>query len=120
MSREIIERGGEKFIVLPLLEFEHLVDDSEMLDDIRSFDEAISKSKNEERMPASLVHELVAGANAIRVYRNYRGMTQLELAEKAGIARAYLAQLETGKKQGSVGSLKAIAVALGLDLDDII
>lgn len=54
------------------------------------------------------------------IYRKYRKMTQVQLAEKAGIARAYLAQLETGKKQGSVEVLKKIASTLNLDLDDIV
>ena len=120
MRREIIERGGEKFVVLPLIEFEHLQDDAEMLEDILAYQEAKKRTENEESFPSSVVHPLIDGENPIKIYRKYRKMTQVQLAEKAGIARAYLAQLETGKKQGSVAVLKSVAAALDLELDDIV
>ena len=47
-------------------------------------------------------------------------MTQKELAHKAGISPEYVSQIEGGKKQGSIDTLKAIAEALSLDLDDLV
>jgi len=91
--------------------------ETETLDDIRAYDAA--KSRNEEMFPSEIVDRLVAGESPIRVFREYRGLTQEQLATAAKIARAYLAEIESGRKQGSVAVLKAVAIALKLDLDDI-
>jgi mRNA interferase RelE/StbE len=46
-------------------------------------------------------------------------LTQAALAEKAGVNRVSIAEIETGRKQGSVASLRALADALGVTLDDL-
>jgi len=117
MKTEIIERKGRRFAVVPLTDFEQLVDNTEMLEDIRAYDAA--KARKEEAFPAEVAHRLVAGENPIRVFREHRSLTQKQLAKTAKIARPYLAEIETGKKQGSVEVLRRIARALKLELDDI-
>jgi DNA-binding XRE family transcriptional regulator len=117
MKTEIIERRGKSFAVVPLKEFERLRHDAQMLDDIRAYDTA--KSRREETFPADVADRLVEGENPIRVFRQYRGLTQEQLAKTARVARAYVAQLETGKKQGSVAVLRSIAEVLRVELDDI-
>jgi DNA-binding XRE family transcriptional regulator len=117
MKAQIIEKKGRRFAVVPLKDFEQLKHDAEMLDDIRAYDAA--RTRNEEAFPAEVARRLVAGENPIRVFRDYRGLTQEQLAKSAKIARAYLAQIEAGRKEGSVSVLRAIAAALKLDLDDI-
>lgn len=117
MKTEIIERKGKRFAVVPLTEFEQLVRDAEMLEDVRAYDAA--KSRKEEVFPAAVADRLVGGANPIRVFREYRGLTQEVLAKAARIARPYLAELESGRKQGSVAVLRTIARALKVELDDI-
>jgi len=91
--------------------------DAEMLDDVRAYDAA--KARNEETFPSEVVKRLVARESPIRVFREHRGMTQGQLATSAKIARAYLAEIEASRKQGSISGLGAIAAALKLDLDDI-
>jgi transcriptional regulator with XRE-family HTH domain len=36
------------------------------------------------------------------------------------MARAYLSEIETGKKPGSVAALKRLAKVLGVDIDDLV
>jgi DNA-binding XRE family transcriptional regulator len=117
MKTEIIERKGKRFAVVPLKDFERLRHDAEMLEDIRAFDAA--KSRKEESFPAEVADRLIDGQSPIRVFREYRGLTQEQLAKAADIARPYLTELESGKKEGSVSVLKKIAAALKLELDDI-
>jgi len=117
VKTEIIDRKGKQFALVPLKDFEQLKHDAEMLDDIRAYDAA--KSRNEEAFPREVAARLVAGENPIRVFRQHRGLTQESLAKSAEIARAYLAEFETGKKQGSVAVLRNIAGALNVELDDI-
>lgn len=54
--------------------------------------------------------------NSLKIIRKYRGMTQGDLAEAAGISRPYLTEIETGRKDGSIRAMKAIAAALRVDL----
>jgi DNA-binding XRE family transcriptional regulator len=117
MKTEIIQRKGGQFAVVPLKDFEQLVQDAAMLDDIRAYDAA--KARKDEAFPFEVAERLVNGENPIRVFREYRGLTQRQLAKSAKIARPYLAEIETGRKQGSVTVLRAIAAGLKLELDDI-
>jgi DNA-binding XRE family transcriptional regulator len=117
MKTEIIERRGKPFAVVPLQTFEKLVHDSEMLVDIRANDAA--KARDEETFPAEVAGRLVRGENPIRVFREHRGLTQQKLAKAVGIARPYLTELESGKKQASMAVMRTIAKALGVGLDDV-
>ncbi len=63
--------------------------------------------------------DLLNGESAPRVYRDLRGMTHAALAEKAGVNRVTVAEIETGGKQGSVATLRALADALGVRMDDL-
>ena len=117
MKTEIIERKGKSFAVVPLRDYQQLVEDARMLEDVRTYDSA--KRKREEAFPADVADRLVAGESPIRVFRDFRGKTQQQLATSARISRPYLAELEAGRKKGSVAVLRAVAKALGLELDDI-
>lgn len=46
MRQEIIDMAGAKFVLLPLLEFEHLQDNTEMLEDILAYQEAEKKCRS--------------------------------------------------------------------------
>jgi DNA-binding XRE family transcriptional regulator len=94
----------------------------EMLQDIRDYD-AVKKaleSGEEEVIPSRVVYALVDGENPIRVWREYLGLTQKQLAETAGISAAYLSQIESGKRTGTAEILTALAQALNLTLEDIL
>lgn len=71
-------------------------------------------------MPARVVDRLLAGENPVRVWREHRGLTQHTLADKAGISKNYLSQIETGERDGRVRVLQALAATLGVQLDDLV
>ncbi len=117
----ILKEGQPEYAVVPYEMYTQLVDDAEMLEDIRDFDEAMKRiEEGEELVPMELVVAIFEGGHPIKVWREYREMTQPELAKKAGISAAYLSQIESGKRTGSTDVLKAIAEALNLMLDDIV
>ena len=93
-----------------------------MLKDVQDFDaiKTALERGEEELLPSEMVYAILDGANPVKVWRNFRKMTQQELAEKAGISVPYLSQLETGKRKGSLEALNAIARALGVALDDLV
>ena len=118
MNIETVEKRGQEYVLVPREQYNQLMEDAEMLRDIREFREA--KAVNEETFPSEVVNRLILNDESpIRVYRDHRGLTQQQLADKCGIQRAYLAEIETGRKSGSVKTLKAIAAALDVDLTSI-
>lgn len=118
MRYETIQKDGKSFVMLPLKEFNRLKEDAEMIDDIKAYDAAMAAGG--EYFPDEVINALVEGENPVKIYREYRHMTQEKLAVKAKISRAYLAQIETRKKKGSITALKNIAKALGVDIDDLV
>jgi transcriptional regulator with XRE-family HTH domain len=54
----------------------------------------------------------------IRIKRVVKKMTQRELAEKAGINRAYISLIESGKHEPSISVLSRIAKALDCNVKD--
>ena len=96
-----------------------LIDDAEDLKAVRLFKDRMKRGE-EELLPAAMVDAILNGENRIRVWREHRGLTALALAKAAGIAAAYLSQIETGKRDGTVETYRKLAEALRVSLDDLI
>lgn len=122
MGVQFIETPAGRFAVLPEAEYQLL---SEALEDAEAaaifdrFQERLAAGK-EELIPDTVVNRILGGEAPVRVWREHRGMKAGELAAAAGISQAYLSQIETGKRDGSVSALKAIAAVLRVTLDDIV
>ena len=99
-----------------------LIEKAEMFDDIRDFDQiqnAILQGE-EELFPAEVVDEILDGKSPIKIIREYRGLTQRDLADKIGNSVPYLSQIENKKRQGSLKVLSEIARALNVTLEMIL
>jgi len=113
---------GERLVVLAEAEYQALVDAAAEAADvtaIRRFNERLAAGE-EELLAAEMVGRILDGENLIRVWREHRGFSVKSLAEKAGIAPAYLSQIETGKRDGTVATIKKLADALGVTVDDLV
>jgi DNA-binding XRE family transcriptional regulator len=93
-----------------------------MLQDIQDYDRAKAAVERgeEEILPAHVVYALVDGENPVKVWREYRQLTQQQLAEAVGISAPFLAQIETGKRKGSINVMAGLAKTLLIALDDLI
>jgi ribosome-binding protein aMBF1 (putative translation factor) len=80
---------------------------------------AYHRSRDQERVPIELVDRLLAGDSPVKVWREYRGLSQRALAARTGLNFAYLSQIETGARKGTMATMKKLAEALGIDLDDL-
>jgi ribosome-binding protein aMBF1 (putative translation factor) len=122
MSVQVIEKNGKpEWAVLPYEEYERLVEEAEMLQDVRAYDEAKKAvAAGEELVPSEVTYAILDGANSIRVWREHRGMSRKRLAEASGLSTSYLSQVESGKRKPSPEALAAIARELGLEPDDIV
>ena len=120
---QVIERDGKpEWAVLPYDVYLQLAEEAEMLQDIRDYDSvktAIERGE-EELIPSEVTFAILDGENPIKVWREYRGLTQQQLAKEVGISPPYLSQIETEKRTGTTEVLKAIAKALKVTLDDIV
>ena len=70
-----------------------------------------------EGLPDSFMGRLLDHENPVLVYRDWRGLSQTELARRAGLHRVQIHDIESGKRRGSVDTLKKIAEALRVPLD---
>ena len=118
MNVELIQRSGKPFAVIPEEYFNILLDKAEELEDIKDFDQAIAD--NGENIPSAVVYKLLDGENKLKVWRNFRKLTQEELSERADITQAMIAMIETGKRVGKADVLRRLAEALNIDVDDLV
>jgi len=59
-------------------------------------------------------------AKRIKALREQRGLSQESLAAKAGVSRGYLARLETGRHDPTVGTVEKLAKALRVKVTDLL
>src|SRR5258708_21233987 len=119
---QLIERDGKpEWAVHPYDEYLRLVEQAETLQDIRDYDSAKAalEKGEDEIVPSTVVYAILDGKNPIKVWRDYRGFTQQQLADKAKISKPYLSQIETGKRTGTTEILSAVAKALNVSLDEV-
>jgi len=81
--------------------------------------EAAAKRGETEYLPVAMVKRMAKGETPVGVWREHRGLTQVALANSAGISKTYLNEIESGKKPGSVAALAAIARALRVRIEDL-
>jgi DNA-binding XRE family transcriptional regulator len=72
------------------------------------------------RVPANVANRIFAGEHPIKVYREWRGMTAKAVAEAAGVSAGHVSDLESGRRTPSDDARARIALALGVEADDLI
>ncbi len=80
----------------------------------------IGKGAAHHNLSDESVGRLLAGEHPIRIWREHRGLTSRALADKAGVSRSYLTEIEGLKKPGSIQAFRSLAAALGVAVDDLL
>ena len=98
-----------------------LVDDSEMLSDVRAYDAAKARLEDgeDELIPLEITDRRLAGESTVKIWREYRDITQEKLAKASKVSRAMIAAIESGRKTGGITTLKKLAGALDVDLENL-
>lgn len=100
MKYDLLHIQGKPYVLVPLHDYRDMV----------------GGGKNKD-LPDDILDALTARSeNPVKILRKYRGLTQADLARKAGISRPYLTEIETGKKDGSIRAMKALAETLGVSV----
>jgi len=121
MGAQIVEIGGQRMAMLPIADYERLVDIAEDNADALSAAQAERRRvEGEEYLPVEMVDRILAGESALRVWRKYRGMTLDQLSALAGIRPPFLSTIETGKSRGAPALWRKLALALNVSADDIL
>jgi DNA-binding XRE family transcriptional regulator len=120
MKAEIIEKDGRPaYAVISYQDYQHflsLLEDESDAQVVAEFHESYAAG-NEFMIPEEIMRRELSGESPVKLWREHRGLTQQELAARVGISKPYLSQIETGKRQGRVDILSAIARSLEVPLD---
>ncbi len=70
--------------------------------------------------PHEVVKANVRGDTLVKAWREYLGLTQQELAKKAGMKQASIARIEAGKTTPRKTTLKKLADAMGISVEQLL
>ncbi len=100
MKYDLLHIQGKPYVLVPLHDYRDLT----------------GKNANA-NLPEDILDALSAAQESpVKILRAHRAMTQAQLAKASGISRPYLTEIETGKKDGSIRAIKALAEALNVDM----
>ena len=114
MTIDTITQDGRERVVLDRQDYEDLVD---------ARDHAVEMAKiaaGAPTLPAEELAAYLASPSPLAFWRKRAGLSQKALAEAAGVSQPFLAQIEAGKRAGTVGVLARIARAVGVPIEDLI
>jgi DNA-binding XRE family transcriptional regulator len=128
MKPQFIKTEGEELVVLPRRDYEALIKRAKAADSedagtarIVARSEAALTTGDEVELPASVAEAIASGQNALRVIREWRGMTQMQLGEmKTNIGQSTISALENGSRRGTTAVWKQLAKVLGVPMDLLI
>ena len=103
-------------ITIPRAEYEGMLDRLQDLEDIA----AGNARRHESRLSADGVDLLADGAHPVTVWRKERGLSQRALGQAAGVSSPMLNEIEKRKREPSITTLKALALALDVEPGDLI
>jgi DNA-binding XRE family transcriptional regulator len=116
MKRQIISQGGKPaFVVIPIDEWRQIESALEDRGDAAAV-RAYLKDPGE-TFPDSVVGAILDGAHPIKAFREYRALTQAQLAAKIGTSSVYISQLERGARRAGRKLRAKIGAALKVDTD---
>ena len=121
MTVQIVEIAGQKMAMLPVVDYERLLDLLEDQSDLNAAKIAEQRRLDgEEYLLAAMFDEIASGASALRVWRNLPGFTLKALSEAVDCSIPYLSEIERGNSDGNVRLWGRLAAALNVQIEDIL
>jgi DNA-binding XRE family transcriptional regulator len=115
---EAVNLQGVKLIVMTEEEYRTILEDA---GDAAIAEHAMMASEGSPTMPADLALASMDGTlHPLAAWRKAVGLTQAELAARAGVRPASVSDIEGRKIDPRLSTLKALAGALKLGVEDII
>lgn len=121
IAPKFIKADGAELVLLTRPEFDKLMalaqEAEEDAADIAIYDarKAQLAAGIDSRLPTEVSAMLLKGDRLIKALRKWKGVTQMDLASRTGLAQGYLSDLESGRRAGTNETLKRIAEKLDVD-----
>jgi len=112
---------GVDLAILPASDYKDMARRLEDIEDFVDASEAIAAIEaGEETLPDEMVKRLsIDRDNPLRVWREYRELSQFALAQKAEVSQGRISELEKTGKAPTLDVARRIADAMNCDLDDL-
>ncbi|MCU7839744.1 MAG: helix-turn-helix domain-containing protein [Candidatus Thiodiazotropha sp. (ex Troendleina suluensis)] len=103
---QIIEKDGKpEYAVVPIDDYKRLLVLADDAEDIAAADVsmAVLDRGEDELIPADVVRRIIlSDDHPLKVWREFRGLTQERQADKAGTTKSSISQIGAAKKAGSI------------------
>jgi ribosome-binding protein aMBF1 (putative translation factor) len=108
--------------ILPRKEYETLVAKAAEADEDAGTARLVARSRKEVTagvplLPKQIADRIANGESPVRVLREWKDMTQVELSSRTNISQSHISDIEGGRRTGTPATLRAIATALKIPLD---
>ncbi|WP_027054789.1 helix-turn-helix domain-containing protein [Mesorhizobium erdmanii] len=107
---------GEELVVIPKADYEALLHAAEEAledaADVAIYDERKAEFKAEKALPADVTMDILQGSSRLKALRNWRKLTQAELAGAIGVSQGFLSDLESNRRKPSAQTSAMLAKAL--------
>ena len=85
-----------------------------------AIDRALREDEAGDTIPGEIVNAILDGVTPLRAWRQHREFTLETLADRIGVSKKYLSQIENGQKSGTVELFRRLSSVLDVALDDLI
>ncbi len=107
-----------EMITIPKTEYDRLVALAEDVADEKTIADYLANPTP--GVSSAFVDRMLDGESLVKLWREHRSLNQSELARNSGVNRVQIADIEAGRKTGSVETLRKLADALDVTVDDLI
>jgi DNA-binding XRE family transcriptional regulator len=111
----MISPEGVRLVTMTAEEYEDLIDARDAEAAMRAVAAGTLQTLSGDDVDAYL-----AAPTPVAFWRKHRGLTQADLAGAIGVSQPYLAQLENGRREGSVSIYRRLARQLDLSVDELL
>ena len=124
-AKIITAENGERYAAIPLEEFQEF---RTVLDQLHEEIQMLKAEQTAGRIdrgeeiliPAEVAARVIVdGVRPLKAFREWRGLSQEELSERAATSKSYVSQIETGYRQPGRKTLRKLARVLEVPMDTL-
>ena len=105
-------------VTISTAEYERLISAAEDLADLQAVE--ASKADQKDGVYSEFVKRMLDGESLLKLWREHRGLSQTALSKLSGVNRIQIGDIENRGQTGSITTLKKLANALDIQVDDLI
>lgn len=108
--------------IMPRKEYELLVAKAAEADEDAGTARIVARARKEiagggPLLPKEVVDRIANGENPVRVFREWRDVTQMYVSFKTNLSQGHISDIENGRRVGTAAALRLIANVLEVPLD---